>query len=156
MRARSTLFAATLILLSGIGFAVAQNEESKPHSRGLNQQTSVIHLSHFTDDLHRAFMAMKIAKMMQEGGVDTTLFLDIEGARISDSRQSLDVRWGPSPVALGELFNDFVKSGGKVVVCPHCAKVAGIKNEHARRGAKFATEEELGKMLVNADKIMDY
>ena len=43
-------------------------------------QHAVVHLSHFTDDLHRAFMALKMAKLMQEGGVQTTLFLDIEGA----------------------------------------------------------------------------
>lgn len=156
MYARSKFVALTMILLSGISSAAAQEEGSKSHSEGSSQQTAVIHLSHFTDDLHRGFMALKIAKMMQHGGVATTLFLDIEGARLSDSRQSLDMRWGPSKAPLGELLESFIKSGGKVIVCPHCAKAAGIESKNVRRGAKIGTEEELATMLINADKIMDY
>jgi len=67
----------------------------------------------------------------------TILFLDIEGARLSD------------------LYDGFVKSGGKTTVCPHCAKAAGIKTDHVRLGARIATEDELAAKLVNADKIMD-
>ena len=156
MRAQLTPIVFSLILLSGTGFTVAQDKASKTEGGGAQQQTAVIHLSHFTDDLHRGFMAIKIANLMQAGGVETTLFLDIEGARFSDSRQSLDLRWGTSPVLLGALFQDFVKSGGKVVVCPHCAKAAGIKPENLRRGATIATEKGLANLLINADKIMDY
>ncbi|QDT92480.1 DsrE family protein [Gimesia algae] len=152
MKARSALVPLTLLLLCGIGFPVAQVEGKPPEK----QKTAVIHLSHYTDDLHRAFMAMKIARMMQNGGVETTLFLDIEGARISDARQSLDMCWGPSPTPLGAVFDDFIKSGGKVVVCPHCAKAAGIKSDHLRQGTTIGTEEELARLLISTDKIMDY
>lgn len=156
MNSRSTLIALSVVLLSGIGIATAGEEGGSSISNRGKQQTAVIHLSHFTDDLHRAFMAVKIANLMQGGGVETTLFLDIEGARVSDSRQSLDVLWGPSPSTLGELLDNFIKSGGKVVVCPHCAKAAGIKPDHVRQGAKIGSEKDLATMLISADKIMDY
>ncbi|QDV26481.1 DsrE family protein [Aureliella helgolandensis] len=156
MRTQAPILALMVILLSGVSIAVAQDKSPQPDGENLKQQTAVIHLSHFSDDLHRAFMALKIASMMQEGGVETSLFLDIEGARLSDSRQSLDVHWGPSPTKLGDLFDAFVKSGGKVAVCPHCAKAAGIAATHVRPGARIATEDELAALLIGADKIMDY
>ena len=86
----------------------------------------------------------------------TTLFLDIEGARVADKNQSLDVRWGPSETTMAELYAAFIEAEGKVVVCPHCARAAGLDEKSLRDGAWIATEEQLAQILVRADKIMDY
>ncbi|QDT78220.1 hypothetical protein Mal35_16510 [Gimesia maris] len=118
MRAQLALITLFLILFSGTGFTVAQNKASETEVRGTQQQAAVVNLSHFTNDLHRGFMALRIVNLTQAGGVQSTLFLNIEGARVSDFRQLLDLRWGASPILFDDLFKDFVKNRGEVVVCP--------------------------------------
>lgn len=116
----------------------------------------VVHLSHFTDDLHRCFMAFKVAQLMQAHGAEVTVFLDLEGVRLAERRQNLDLTWGADSPPLSEHYDKFTGAGGKVVLCPHCAKSARIGDMSLKRNAEIATEQSLGKMLVEADKIMDY
>ncbi|WP_442506147.1 DsrE family protein [Novipirellula sp. SH528] len=120
------------------------------------KQQVVVHLSHFTDDLHRSFMALKIANLIQEHGADVTLFLDLEGVRLAERKQLLNMTWGPDSPPLSEHYDNFITGGGKVVVCPHCAKSARIGDGSLRRNAEIATMPSLGKLLMDADKVMDY
>lgn len=126
----------------------SQNAAAKPKI--------VVHLSHFTDDLHRSFMALKLATLTQKSGAEVYLFLDIEGVRLADQRQSLDVTWGPSEIPLRQHYEAFVNAGGTIALCPHCAHAAGVDEKNLIRGAKIFTEEQLGKMLLETEKIIDY
>ncbi|MEO9590814.1 DsrE family protein [Rhodopirellula bahusiensis] len=119
-------------------------------------QKVVVHLSHFTDDLHRCFMAVKVANLMQEYGAEVTLFVDLEGVRIAQRRQELEFQWGPDSPTLAELYEKFAAGGGKVLVCPHCAKSAHITDPGLKRNAQIGTTAMLGKLLIEADKVMDY
>jgi predicted peroxiredoxin len=149
----AVFFLAPLFAINTAATAQNPHASEAPHA---GTSHAVVHLSHFTDDLHRAFMAVKIANMMQAGGVQTTMFLDIEGARIADTRQSLEMRWGPSQTTLAEYYAKFTAAGGKVVVCPHCATAAGLNSQSVRKGAEIGTEEQLAQIFLAADKIMDY
>lgn len=46
-------------------------------------------------------------------------------------------------------FNAFVKAGGKVLVCPHCAEVAGITVHSSRATA------DSGSVLIFAPQLRD-
>lgn len=50
----------------------------------------------------------------------------------------------------------FIESGGKVLLCPHCAKSARVGDLMLKQNAEIGTEQALGKMLLEADKILDY
>ncbi|MBP7577690.1 MAG: DsrE family protein [Candidatus Obscuribacter sp.] len=118
-------------------------------------KSTVIHLSHFSDNLHATTMALKLTNAVQKRRVPVVLFLDLEGVRLADKRQPQNLRWGSSePVST--YFDAFVKDGGKILVCPHCAPATGLDSNNLRENARIATEDELGEMVVNADKIMDY
>lgn len=145
------MFLATLLL--PLAQSSASAEDAKPTD---DKQQVVVHLSHFTDDLHRCFMALKVANLMQEHGAEVTIFLDLEGVRLAERRQSLELTWGPDSPSLAEHYASFTEGGGKVVVCPHCAKSARIGDGALKRNAEIATMPSLGKMLMDADKIMDY
>lgn len=121
------------------------------HAQG---QNVVIHLSKFTDSLHAPFMALKIGKMLAQGGAKVTLFVDQEAVRMAWARQALDLKWGQAEAPLLSFWSDFVEAGGKVLVCPHCAKAAGVTE--VRTGAKLATEAEMAKLFLEADKVIDY
>jgi len=119
-------------------------------------QKIVVHLSHFTDDLHRCFMAVKLGTLMQKSGAQVTLFLDLEGVRLAERRQDLDMTWGSNPTTLAKHYEDFTGAGGKVLLCPHCAHSAHIGDMSLKRNAEIASEQVLSKMLLDADKILDY
>lgn len=118
-------------------------------------QKVVIHLSHYTDDLHATMMALKLGKAMAAKGAEVTLLLDLEGVRLVDADQPQDLRWGPdTPVATH--YDAFVKAGGKLLVCPHCAAAAGVEKAKLRPGARIGEEMELADALLAADKVLDY
>ena len=119
-------------------------------------QKIVVHLSHFTDDLHRCFMAVKLGTLMQKAGAQVTLFLDLEGVRLAQRRQSLDMTWGSNTAPLSKHYEEFTEAGGKVLLCPHCAHSAHIGDMSLKRNAEIASEQVLGKILLDADKILDY
>ena len=83
-------------------------------------------------------------------------FLDLEGVRLADQRQPNDLRWGSNKSSLKSLYLVYVKAGGKVLVCPHCAKAQGLTRKSLRAGAKIAAPEQLATLLLEADKILDY
>jgi sulfur relay (sulfurtransferase) complex TusBCD TusD component (DsrE family) len=123
----------------------------------VKKQTIVVHLSNFTSDLHAAMMAITIAKALQKKGAKVTLFLDVEGVRAGDLRQPHNLTWGnrKNPT-FGEQYWAFVRAGGKVVLCPHCAEAIGMKKKDLRKGAKMGTEKEIMNLLLAADKVIDY
>lgn len=119
------------------------------------QEFIIIHLSQFGDNLHAVNMALKIGTALRESRARVTLFLDLEGVRLADKGQPLSLKWGTGKT-VGELFTDFVNAGGATLVCPHCAKAAGLVEKNLRKGVKITTEEALAKLILKADKIMDY
>ncbi|WP_240928302.1 DsrE family protein [Thalassoroseus pseudoceratinae] len=155
MKKVSSVFVFVTLLALGFATTLPGDSQEAPTIRQ-NQQQVVVHLSHFTDDLHRCFMALKIATLMKNGGADVTLFLDLEGVRLAERRQLLDMTWGSDSTPLAKHYENFAEAGGKVVLCPHCAKSARIGDIALKRHAEIGTEELLGQMLLNADKILDY
>jgi predicted peroxiredoxin len=119
------------------------------------KQQIVVHLSHYTDDLHRALMALKIAELMQTKGAQVTLMLDLEGVRLADTRQPRDLQWGRFGTA-ADAYDAFVKAGGKVMVCGHCAMAVGLDEKSLRPGAQMAQEGGLADLILAADKVLDY
>ena len=150
MMSRAMIFFA--VLLSFILIPLQADE----HKTRVKNQQVVIHLSHFTDDLHRCFMALKMANLMQEHGAEVTIFLDLEGVRLAERRQQLNLTWGTDSPPLSEHYDNFIDGGGKFVLCPHCAKSARIGDGAMKRNAELATMPSLGKLMMDADKIMDY
>ena len=51
------------VVIASIGSSANAEEASKVDGSG---QKVVVHLSHFTDDLHRCFMAVKVANLVQD------------------------------------------------------------------------------------------
>lgn len=150
MKLHTPFFSCFLLVLFSLPLLA---DEEKPKGEG---QKVVVHLSHFTDDLHRCFMALKVAELMQEYGAEVTIFLDLEGVRLAERRQTLDLTWGSNSAPLSEHYNNFIKAGGNIVLCPHCAKAARIGEMSLKRKAQIGTRPMLGKLLIQADKIMDY
>lgn len=153
---RTLIVLSLLIAVVACPFLQRPLHAADPEDAAKAPQKVVVHLSHFTDDLHRCFMALKLANLMQEAGAEVTVFLDLEGVRLAERRQPLDMTWGSNPTKLSEHYDKFVDAGGKVVLCPHCAQGARIGDPALKRHAEIGDEKTLGDLLLAADKILDY
>ncbi len=138
-----------VVLCSTLAVGLVQSQAPQEEKK----QKIVIHLTHFSDNLHAVKMAVHLASRIQgKGMADVTLLLDLEGVRLADSRQPIDLTWGKGEPISVEL-DQFVKAGGKMMLCPHCAEHNGITPAHLRPGASIGP---IGQLIVSADKILDY
>jgi predicted peroxiredoxin len=146
MKIKQIFIMALIMTALFVSFTTAQEKES---------QKIVVHLSHFGDNLHAVNMALKLATVAKKSGMGVTLFVDLEGVRLADKRQPQNLTWGKGD-SVADLYRAYLEAGGKILVCPHCAKAAGLVSQNLRNGASIATEDGLAKMLLKADKILDY
>ncbi len=123
------------------------------HNVQAQQKNVVVHIGQFSNDLHSTTMGLSIANIMKEAGADVTVFLDREGVRLADKRQKTLI-FADSNAE--ELLQKLVKAGGKVIVCPHCAMVAGVDPAQMRDGCQMGSPESIAAMLMAADIVIDY
>jgi sulfur relay (sulfurtransferase) complex TusBCD TusD component (DsrE family) len=116
----------------------------------------MVHLGSFTNDLHAAKMALKVATAMRAQGAAVVLFVDREGVRLADSRQPLTLVYGDGD-SFEKMYAAFVAAGGTVLVCPHCAQEVGLTAALLRRGATLAPDATaLAKAILAADRVIDF
>lgn len=153
-----SFFLSPLTALQGV---IAQPEEERKltiaQAKPASQQSIVVHLRYGTDDLHAVIMALKTALGLQKKGASVILLLTQEGVRIADTKQPLNLRWGNSPMTIGEMYENFVKAGGKVIACPVCAEAVGLTANSLRPGAQFAQgNDDIPSTVLAADKILSF
>ena len=141
------------VVLCGLLAAVGPNQPVV--GQVPSKQKVVVHLSHYTDNLHAAKMALGLASRMQAMGAEVTLLLDLEGVRLASRKDPQDLVWGMGE-PIGKTYETFVKLGGKVLLCPHCAHHAGIAPGDLRAGARIGKEDELASVILAAAKVLDY
>lgn len=144
MKKLISIVSITLVLL----LSTAAASEDDHHKDNI-----LIHLSSYTDNLHAVSMALKIGHLLSKNDTTVTLFLDLEGVRLADTHQPQKLAWGTGDT-IEELYSAYVDAGGIVLVCPHCAKAAGVVD--LRQGAEIANPKSMLKVFKNADKILDY
>lgn len=80
-----------------------------------------VSLSYAKDNPDKATVAFVVANAALGSDKETTVFLSIEGVRLSQKGYSDDIREeGFAP--LKDLMENFAKSGGKIYVCSPCFK----------------------------------
>jgi len=143
-------FLVSIIIASGL-LAPTVFAESKE-----KQQHIVIKLDNGTNDLHSAFMAIKLGKMLLKKKNKVTLFANLEGVRLFHSHTPLNIVWGSGKKTYGEHHKEFLSLGGKILVCPHCAKAVGIPKKDLKKGTTIADEEMISDLFMEADKVISY
>jgi predicted peroxiredoxin len=127
-------------------------------------QRIVVHLSQSAGDpaLHSALMGLGLATAMRQQGADVVVMLDSEApalARKDWAEKTMSTaKHDPAhpPMMLGKVIQRFVDAGGKIVMCPHCAASCGCEVGKLADGAHFAAQGELTRVVLEADKILDY
>jgi predicted peroxiredoxin len=112
-----------------------------------NANPIVYHLT--SNDPWRASIVVSDITNLKNLGYDVTLLLSIEGVQ-------LGVKTPHHHLNLDNLVSNvtnFIKDGGKVVVCGVCLKIAGFQPTDIIDGAIIGTDEITPKILTNATVI---
>ena len=109
----------------------------------------VYHLS--SDEPWRATVALSDASTMLKLGHNVTLLLSIEGVQLGVKHPhhylGLDL--------LTRNVTNFIASGGKVIICEVCLRIAGYNNSDIVDGAIIGKPEIISNLLTNAT-VVDY
>jgi predicted peroxiredoxin len=124
-----------------------------PLAAHAQEEKVVVHIGQYSNDAHSVAMGMGLAAMLQKAGADVTVFLDREGVRLAD-------RGHPTLIYVDtdvdELVTEFLAAGGKFLICPHCAALAGVAPDRVRDGFTMGSPESIAKLFMEADKVVDY
>jgi predicted peroxiredoxin len=136
-------------LIIGISFSTnvyGQNDTSTTISKK-NANPIIYHLT--SNDPWRASIVISDITNLKNLGYDVTLLLSIEGVQIG-------VKNPHHHLNLDNIVanvTNFIKDGGKVVVCGICLEVAGFEPNEIIDGAVIGTAEITPKILTNATVI---
>ena len=77
----------------------------------------------FSDE--RSSVALSVANSGINSGLDVTMFLVSAAVDLVRKGAAAVAQLNPLDPTLGEMLDNFIAAGGKVLVCPACAKVRG-------------------------------
>ncbi|WP_437603241.1 DsrE family protein [Sorangium sp. So ce590] len=100
-------------------------------------------------------MALMLATRSQQAGRPAVLFLNVHAPPLA-ARDLPDAVALPGEAPVKKLLADFIRSGGRVVVCSHCLAVAGLKSEDLVAGAQPIDGERLLEQLDRGTIALSY
>jgi predicted peroxiredoxin len=116
-----------------------------PSPLALPANPIVYHLT--SNDPWRASIAISDATNLNNLGYNVTLLLSIEGVQVGGVKNPHHFLNLDNVVA---NVSNFIKDGGKVVVCGVCLRVAGFEPNEIIDGAIIGTDEITPKLFTNA------
>ena len=136
------LFSSLVIGISFLPSGYGQNDVSKTIAKNANP--IVYHLT--SNDPWRASIAISDAINLNNLGYNITVLLSIEGVQVG-------VKNPHHFLNLNDVVTNvtnFIKDGGKVVVCSVCLRVSGFQPNEIIDGAIIGNDEITSKIFVNA------
>jgi predicted peroxiredoxin len=89
-------------------------------------------------DDERSSVAWSIANTAVASGMDVTMFLVAAGVDWVRKGAAQVAQLNPLDPTMGTMIGNFLEGGGRVLVCPPCAKVRGYSQESLIDGAVLA------------------
>jgi predicted peroxiredoxin len=112
------------------------------------QKKLVIVNSRGFDD-ERSSVAWSIANTAAASAMDVTMFLVAAGVDWVRKGAADVARLNPLDPTMNDMIGKFLANGGRILVCPPCAKVRGYTEESLIEGATIAGAPVMLEELVN-------
>ena len=97
----------------------------------------VIVITRGLDD-ERSSVAWSIANTAAASEMDVTMFLVAAGVDWVRKGAAAVARLNPLDPTMSDMIGSFLENGGRILVCPPCAKVRGYSEESLIEGATVA------------------
>ncbi len=132
-----TLVLVGLLTFTPLAFQPLWAHEKHVHMHSQAQDNITVMVNLTDDKGLKPTMALKFALVSLQRGNKTVVWLNSEAVRLADAK----VKETKGVKALKE----FISAGGKVYVCPHCAKVLGV--EKLIEGAELGSPDKVFGVL---------
>jgi predicted peroxiredoxin len=141
------------ILLACLVFILISCKNEEIVKQKTIKDGAFIHISHGSDDLHRALMGLQMAEKMSEDR-DVLVYFDISGIEIvlSDSEDFTYSIFPSSKTQLKKLLNN----GVTLMACPGCLKAAGKSESDLIEGIKIADKDKFFNFTSGRILSIDY
>lgn len=101
-----------------------------------------INVTRGREDVHAVSMALSLACSALDEGHRVTVFLNVAAPIFASTELSEEVQLADFP-PVGRMMRDIVNRGGKVLVCAHCAALAGVDRSKILPGVEVVQHREL-------------
>ena len=112
------------------------------------QKKLVIVNSRGFDD-ERSSVAWSIANTASASNMDVTVFLVAAGVDWVRKGATEVAQLNPLDPSIGDMMRSFLDNGGRILVCPPCAKVRGYTEESLIDGATIAGAPVMLEEIAN-------
>ena len=86
-----------------------------------------------------------------------TLFLNLQGVELADTATASDLSdFSCLNGNLQESWDNLVDNGVEIAVCGGCAKIGDVTPETLREGAYITEPDDVSRIFLEADKVVDY
>lgn len=143
-----------IILFSSLLLFLSCNEQKKDSADKEAVKDGIfIHISHGSDDPHRALMALSMAEKMSEDK-DVILYFDIKGIEVllKDGPDLSFAQFTSSKEQVQKLLD----KGITIMACPGCLKAAGKTPDDLREGIIIADKEKFFNFTSGRILSIDY
>jgi predicted peroxiredoxin len=144
----SSLQLGLALLLSLTGFAWlgmlpgCAQPSATPAASPTTKPALLINVTHGRDALHSVSMGLNLARMALQQGHRVVVFLNVSAPELATKSPSAGLRFADFP-PVGQMLQEIMAAGGRVVVCGHCARVQRVSESDFIPGVVVAHHGEL-------------
>ena len=115
----------------------------------MSEQKNLVIVNSRGFDDERSSVAWSIANTAAASGMEVTVFLVAAGVDWVRKGATGVARLNPLDPSVGEMIESYLDNGGRILVCPPCAKVRGYTEESLIERATIAGAPVMLEEIVN-------
>ncbi len=145
--------AVVLILIVAVaaGFAVVTAAPDKAKAKS----PLVINMTAGKEDLHSFWMGLQLASHALSDGREATVYMNVNAPFLASKKAPEDLKCGDLPTPRAQIAT-LIEKGAKIIVCPGCMKVAGLKKDDLLPGLELGSKEALFGPLDEGGAVFSY
>jgi len=115
----------------------------------MSEQKKLVIVNSRGFDDERSSVAWSIANTASASNMDVTVFLVAAGVDWVRKGATDVAQLNPLDPSIGDMMRSFLDNGGRILVCPPCAKVRGYTEESLIDGATIAGAPVMLEEITN-------
>jgi predicted peroxiredoxin/copper chaperone CopZ len=147
-----------LSAIAAIGYKgqLAPARQSQPALSATPGKAPVlVSITQSKNDLHAVSMALGLAQSAIKDGRNVLVFLSVDAVALAAKNLSADLKCADFP-PVKKLLADLIATGGRLLICEHCAHVAGLTQQDTIDGATIIAHGELFANLKPGAVVLSY
>lgn len=114
----------------------------------------VINMTSGPANLHSAWMGLSLARHGLADGRDVIVFMNVAAPPLASDRIPGSVTFGSESIR--DVLAEIIEGGGKVIVCPSCMELTGVKDSELLPGVELADRDKLFGSLNPNSVVFSY